>query len=64
MAVLLGIILGYPYVKTYLSDSMQEKISNLETQGTVLKKFVKIISDQKSKEIQENDNTENKETGK
>jgi len=48
---------------------MQEKISNLETTGNVVKKIVKIISNKKSKEIQEENeqrknDTENKETGK
>jgi hypothetical protein len=47
---------------------MQGKISNLEMQGEIVKKFTKRfasgkIADQQ-KENQQNDNTENKETGK
>jgi hypothetical protein len=62
MAAFLALLIGYPYLTKYTSQSMQAKISNLETKGTVIKKFVNIITNKKSKEIQQNDNTENKET--
>ena len=72
LTAIVGIFIGYPYVKEYMSDSMQSKIFNLETQGTIVKKFAKqVLSDQiadkvdnqQSKENQENDNTKNKKTG-
>jgi hypothetical protein len=59
-----ALLVGYPYLTKYPSQSMQEKISDLETKGTIVKKFVQIIYDKKSKEIKENDNTTNQETGK
>jgi len=69
MAALVALLVFYPYLTKYTSNSMQEKISNLETTGNVVKKIVKIISNKKSKEIQEENeqrknDTENKETGK
>lgn len=60
MTVAAALFLGYPYVKQYTSNSMQDKINSLETKGDFLKKFVRQLSNQKST----NDNTENKETGK
>lgn len=64
MTIAVALFLGYPYIKKYTSNSMQDKINSLETQGTILKKFATIITNKKSNEIQKNDNTENKETGK
>jgi hypothetical protein len=64
MTGLVALLVGYPYLTKYASQSMQEKISDLETKGTIVKKFVQIIYDKKSKEIKENDNTTNQETGK
>ncbi len=59
MAILVGIFFGYPYVKRYMSDSIQSKISNLETQATIVKKFTKQVVSGKiaeqQKENQEND---------
>lgn len=60
MTAAAALFLGYPYVKQYTSNSMQDKINSLETKGDFLKKFVRQLSNQKST----NDNTENKETGK
>ena len=43
---------------------MQDEMNSLEIKGDFLKKFTKAIINQQSKEIQKNDNIENKETGK
>ncbi|MES2678115.1 MAG: hypothetical protein V4612_07410 [Pseudomonadota bacterium] len=56
MTVLVAVFLGYPYVKQYTSNSMQDEINSLETKGTFLKKFTRQIINQKAKD---NDNTEN-----
>jgi hypothetical protein len=63
MAALVALLVFYPYLTKYTSDYMQEKISNLETKGTIAKKIVKIIYNNQSKETPKNDNTKNKETG-
>ncbi len=63
MAALVALLVFYPYFAKYTSNSMQEKISNLETKGTIAKKIVKIIYNNQSKENQQNDNTKNKEAG-
>jgi hypothetical protein len=63
MAALVALLVFYPYLTKYTRDSMQEKISNLETKGTIAKKIVKIIYNNQSKETPKNDNTKNKETG-
>ena len=72
MTAAVGLFLGYPYLKQYASESMQGKISNMEMQGEIVKKFAKqIISGKIAEQQQEqqenqqkNDNTKNQETGK
>ena len=55
MVVLVGIFFGYPYVKEYMSDSAQGKISNLKTQAEIAKKFAKqVISDKIANQQKEN----------
>ena len=56
--VLVGLFLGYPYVKKYTSNNVQDKINNAETAGAFVKKFVRQISNQKSKD-KPNDNPKN-----
>ena len=66
IAALVAFLVFYPHFTKYATDSMREKISNLETKGTIVKKIVKIIYNSKSKELTENDqgknDTENQET--
>ena len=64
MIAIVILFLSYPHIKQYSSDSMQDEMNSLEIKGDFLKKFTKAIINQQSKEIQKNDNTENKETGK
>ena len=64
MIAIVILFLSYPHIKQYSSDSMQDEMNSLEIKGDFLKKFTKAIIHQQSKEIQKNDNTENKETGK
>ncbi len=54
---------SYPHIKQYGSNFMQDKSSSLKTQGEFIKKFVREITNKKLKEIQENDDTEDQETG-
>ena len=51
--VLIGLFFGYPYFKKYTSDSMQEKISNLENKGTIVGKIIKYLPlpDHKASEV-------------
>jgi hypothetical protein len=67
MLLVLGFLMGLPHLKKYASQSMQAKISNFETKKEVVTKFIKIISNKKLTENQENDqrndNIEDQETG-
>jgi hypothetical protein len=61
MFVLLAVLIGYPHLKEYASNSVQNEISGLENKADFVKSFAKKFTNQK---LKENDNIENKETRK
>jgi len=56
MLTIVALFSGYPYIKQYTSNSMQDEINSLENKGTFLKKFTRQLINQRS---QKNDDDKN-----
>jgi hypothetical protein len=59
-------IAGFPYVKQYTSDSMQERFDKLSNSTTIFRKFLRYSSSEEKikNKLKNNDNSKNKETTK